>query len=179
MKARGLNVSGNKNELAERLQAALSPKKSVSSTIDDLDVEAHLLNVSYEQGSQAVFFYGCFQDDDLEQENLVTSESVLTEIDAQLDAPVTKVEKRKAEPSSSSDVDSAAPKKIVLNRKSVTEDESSSGSTEKDATETKSDGEGTSAKKVVKLSELSAKEVSLIVYILVHCFRKEVPKLLD
>lgn len=100
------------------------------------------------------------QDDDLEQEHLVTSDSVLTEIDKQIEQATSTAPKRKAEPSSSSNV----PKKIVLNRASVNEDHiptPSSGSDNQVVTVVKTIEEDVGEeKKVIKVSELSAKEVS-------------------
>lgn len=133
----------------ERLQTALRSKlddtgSAESVEVDDLDDD--LLN-----------------DDDLDHDHLDASESVLTELDEQLDVtPATKASKRKlSETKLSPDSDSKPAKKVVLNRepsipndsnqKKENGDDSSTNVTEK--------SEDTSDKKIIKLSELSAKEV--------------------
>ncbi|GJQ67463.1 hypothetical protein Trydic_g8305 [Trypoxylus dichotomus] len=134
LKARGLSAAGNKNELMERLQNALKNKTDDSAggeSVDDL--EEDLLNV----------------DDD---EHLDGSESGITDIDSAMDIPTgQKPQKRKSQDAVSSDQPKQA-KKVVLNRTPSNTDVTHSNSTvtvEKDKVEDK---------KVIKLSELSAKD---------------------
>lgn len=144
LKLRGLSTSGNKNDLIERLRNALKSIDVSAESVDDLDDD--LLN-----------------DDDLDQDHLDTSESVLNDLD-NLDAPETnRASKRKISKTDMSDLDSKSSKRIVLNRSAsvLSNSEKTNGSeplpdvnTEKVQFSTKPDDET----KVVKLSELSAKE---------------------
>ncbi|KAI4462869.1 sap domain-containing ribonucleoprotein [Holotrichia oblita] len=134
LKARGLSAVGNKNELMERLQNALKNKTEDSAggeSVDDL--EEDLLNV----------------DDD---EHLDGSESGITDIDSAMDIPhAQKSQKRKSQDGIPNDQPKQA-KKVVLNRTSSNTDVTHNDSTdsiEKDKVD---------EKKVVKLSELSAKD---------------------
>jgi hypothetical protein len=96
-----LNATGNKNELVERLQAALkSNERASNESVDDLDED--LLNED---------------DDDV---HLETTESVISDIDTALnDTLPAKGEKRKNdEDETKEDKDKVPPstKKVVLNR---------------------------------------------------------------
>ncbi|XP_068904644.1 SAP domain-containing ribonucleoprotein isoform X2 [Tenebrio molitor] len=101
LKSRGLNATGNKNELVERLQAALkSNERASNESVDDLDED--LLNED---------------DDDV---HLETTESVISDIDTALnDTLPAKGEKRKNDEDETKDDKEKVPpstKKVVLNR---------------------------------------------------------------
>ncbi|KAB0796718.1 hypothetical protein PPYR_10779 [Photinus pyralis] len=144
LKLRGLSTTGNKIDLIERLQNALkSSDNGGAESVDDLDDD--LLN-----------------DDELDHDHLDTSESVLNELDHLEEAQESSsVMKRKLSKTDMPDLDSKLAKKIVLNRSSSAQ----SNSEKTNGTDplldsavneysAKSDEDG----KVVKLSELSAKE---------------------
>jgi len=142
-----LSTSGNKTDLMERLQSALKSKLDDTCSADSVDdLDDDLLN-----------------DDDLDHEQLDTSESVLTELDEQLDATTTKITKRKlSESKSPTELDPKPAKKIVLNRNpSVTIDSNEEKQNGDHASSDKtidSKDDDNAEKKVIKLSELSAKE---------------------
>jgi SAP domain-containing ribonucleoprotein len=136
-----LNATGNKNELVERLQAALkSNERASNESVDDLDED--LLNED---------------DDDV---HLETTESVISDIDTALnDTLPGKGEKRKNdEDETKEDKDKVPPstKKVVLNRNTPLIMDKRISTESKDSSE-KSNG-STEEKKVIKLSGLSAKE---------------------
>ncbi|KAK9743844.1 SAP domain [Popillia japonica] len=135
LKARGLSAVGNKNELMERLQNALKNKTEDSAggeSVDDL--EEDLLNV----------------DDD---EHLDGSESGITDIDSAMDITHgQKSQKRKSQDGIPNDQPKQV-KKVVLNRTSSNTDVTHNNSTDDSIEKDKVD-----EKKVVKLSELSAKD---------------------
>lgn len=137
LKNRGLSTSGNKNDLVERLQAALNaseenPVNSTDSIIDD--IEEDLLN-------------------DEDDEHLDERESLITELDTELE-DIPKVVKRKLDEDKSNSAE--PPKKVILKRNTteaiVKPVEEKSEQPEK-ASEPSSDD-----KKIIKLSELSVKE---------------------
>ncbi|KAJ8920859.1 hypothetical protein NQ315_015651 [Exocentrus adspersus] len=135
LKLRGLSSTGNKNELIERLQAAMKSSDAIGhESVDDL--EEDLLN----------------DDDDV---HLDASESVILENDFD-DSP--KTQKRKIDESPIlTEVKNGPPKKIILNRNiSYTieplKPKEVSPKTDVDVADDQPE------KKVVKLSELSAKE---------------------
>lgn len=155
-------MTGNKNELAERLQNALSKsERIISESVDDL--EEDLLNVSANVIFLVVYYFNwSFQDDD--DEHLDASESVILENDLD-ESP--KATKRKIDDNTEVKSESAPPKKVILNRHTSIEMTKSII----DNTETKQDdikGEQKEDKKVIKLSSLSAKEV-LLLYVF-KCF---------
>ncbi|KRT82204.1 hypothetical protein AMK59_4419, partial [Oryctes borbonicus] len=134
LKARGLSAAGNKNELMERLQNALKNKTDDSAGAESVDdLEEDLLNV----------------DDD---EHLDGSESGITDIDSAMDiTPGQKPQKRKSQDTVSCEQPKQA-KKVVLHRTPSNTDVGQNDSTipiEKEKVE---------EKKMVKLSELSAKD---------------------
>lgn len=94
--------------------------------------------------------------------HLDTSESVMQELDSALDETSTasKRQKRKLETGLNADQNKTdAPKKIVLNRNPSTSSDTTQNGSANDATENKTDNN--TDKKVIKLSELSVKEVSI------------------
>lgn len=132
LKAKGLSTTGNKNELIERLQNALKSKMddvAGDSTVDDLDED--LLN----------------DDDD---EHLDGSESGITDLDT-IDIPE-KGQKRRSEEMS----DNKPAKKVVLNRTSSNSE--SVARINLTTADPVADDPKDEEKKVVKLSELTAKE---------------------
>lgn len=151
LKSRNLSTTGNKMELVERLEASIKSKNdNIGSTdgVDDLDED--LLN-----------------DDDSDHDHIDASESVLTEFEEQLDAsPTNKSLKRKADDDSPTHLDSKPLKKIVLNRSqssvsgNASPDLKIEDSLISDKSVDQEDDNDTQEKKTVKLSELSAKEVS-------------------
>lgn len=158
LKARGLSTAGNKNELLERLQGALKSKLSdvTADSVDDL--EEDLLNVCIFCVVHCKMFKQIeFQDDD--DEHLDTSESVIQELDSAMEVASSVVHKRKAEDKDSiiEHTKGSAPKKIVLNRTPSTSSENNQNGSLNSATVSKLDTD--SDKKVIKLSELSSKEV--------------------
>ncbi|CAH1368749.1 unnamed protein product [Tenebrio molitor] len=141
LKSRGLNATGNKNELVERLQAALkSNERASNESVDDLDED--LLNED---------------DDDV---HLETTESVISDIDTALnDTLPAKGEKRKNDEDETKDDKEKVPpstKKVVLNRNTPLIMDKRISTESKESSE-KSNG-STEEKKVIKLSGLSAKE---------------------
>lgn len=101
---------------------------------------------------------GIFQEDD-DDEHLDTSESVIQELDSafEVSPTVARGQKRKIESNPLNKDKADAPKKIVLNRNpSVSSDTNQNGS-ENNPSENKTDD--TIDKKIVKLSELTVKEV--------------------
>ncbi|EFA03345.1 SAP domain-containing ribonucleoprotein-like Protein [Tribolium castaneum] len=137
LKSRGLNTSGNKTDLIERLQSALKANERTSNeSVDDLDED--LLNED---------------DDDV---HLETTESVISDIDTALnDSLAPKGQKRKSDENGTKQ-EKTAPKKVVLNRNTPLI-ENTRISTESKEGSVKSNG-STEEKRVVKLSGLSAKE---------------------
>jgi len=144
LKSRGLSTTGNKNELIERLQAAMKSIEGATTDCID-DIEEDLLN----------------DDDDEhmdEQESLINDD-----LDSALD-DLPKAPKRKSE--EKSEVSSGPPKKVILKRNTsetlaamAKASKPEEKPLESKVTEEKEDGKGGSEeKKVVKLSELSAKE---------------------
>ncbi|KAF7269095.1 hypothetical protein GWI33_017845 [Rhynchophorus ferrugineus] len=138
LKNRGLSTAGNKNELVERLQAALKPSNQPE-LIDD--IEEDLLN----------------DDDD---EHLDERDSIINELDNNLeDSP--KTQKRKLE-----SANSEPPKKVILKRnnsdtlpvKVVPENKQSEEGTELKSGKANGNDFDKEDKKIIKLSELSAKE---------------------
>lgn len=134
LKARGLSAVGNKNELMERLQNALKHKTDDSAGAESVDdLEEDLLNV----------------DDD---EHLDGSESGITDIDSAMDIPSgQRSQKRKLQEENSNDPPKQ-PKKVVLNRTPSSTEESHNISPNIIEAEKIDD------KKVIKLSQLSAKD---------------------
>lgn len=135
LKLRGLSTTGNKTELSERLQNALSKSEIISSeSVDDLDED--LLN----------------DDDD---EHLDASESVILDLDESPKATKRKIDDESEKPELKC---TPPPKKVILNRhtsieltKTIIENDQKLNNEKQDQIEDK---------KVVKLSSLSAKEVS-------------------
>ncbi|XP_017768000.1 PREDICTED: SAP domain-containing ribonucleoprotein [Nicrophorus vespilloides] len=136
LKARNLSTTGNKQELMERLQTVM--KTSSKSELEAEDLDEALLN----------------EDDD---EHIEENDSVLSELDSQLDVSTSSIKlKRK---STELEQSPKQPKKIVLNRSSSNCEEKpepegvvSSPSAEKE------DGDKGEEKKIIKLSQLTAKE---------------------
>ncbi|KAK4879647.1 hypothetical protein RN001_007793 [Aquatica leii] len=146
LKLRGLSVSGNKTDLMERLQTSMKSKlddTASAESVDDLDDD--LLN-----------------DDDLDHEHLDTSESVLTELEEQLDTSTSNAITKRKLSEDVSDTESRSTKKIVLNRNpSVTnnfEDEDRNGNDSLLISESDKNESNLEESKVIKLSQLSAKE---------------------
>lgn len=146
LKLRGLSTSGNKIDLIERLQNALkSSDNGGTESVDDLDDD--LLN-----------------DDDLDHDHLDTSESVLNELDHLEEAQESSsVMKRKLSKTDMPDLelDSKLPKKIVLNRTSSAQSNSEKTNGNDlllDNSINQYSAKSDEDAKVVKLSELSAKE---------------------
>ncbi|KAF5295047.1 hypothetical protein FQR65_LT10600 [Abscondita terminalis] len=149
LKLRGLSTGGNKTDLMIRLQAALKSKSddaASAESVDDLDDD--LLN-----------------DDDLDHDHLDTSESVLTELEDQLDtsSSTNQIVKRKLS-EDTSDTESRSTKKIVLNRNPSVinnydddDDERNGNDSLLNSTSSEID-KNNSDSKVIKLSQLSAKE---------------------
>ncbi|XP_044267512.1 SAP domain-containing ribonucleoprotein [Tribolium madens] len=138
LKSRGLNTSGNKTDLIERLQTALKANERTSNeSVDDLDED--LLNED---------------DDDV---HLETTESVISDIDTALnDSLPPKGQKRKSDENGTKEKTASTPKKVVLNRNTPLI-ENTRISTESKEGSVKSNG-STEEKRVIKLSGLSAKE---------------------
>ncbi|KAJ8970876.1 hypothetical protein NQ314_001001 [Rhamnusium bicolor] len=133
LKMRGLSTTGNKNELVERLQTALKSSDGAGpESVDDL--EEDLLN----------------DDDD---EHLDASESVILENDLD-DSP--KTQKRKINETEQGEARNGPPKKVILNRNNSNNTEPSKQKSECNEAEVISSD--LPEKKVIKLSELSAKE---------------------
>ncbi|XP_057666315.1 SAP domain-containing ribonucleoprotein [Diorhabda carinulata] len=135
LKQRGLSTAGNKTELIERLQSALKNNENIGSeSVDDL--EEDLLN----------------EDDD---EHIDTNESVILENDLD-ESP--NINKRKIEDTSPIEV--KQPKKVVLNRNNInfgTDNEEKIEETIVKTTTTDAIDKN-EEKKVIKLSDLTAKE---------------------
>ncbi|RZC22687.1 SAP domain containing ribonucleoprotein [Asbolus verrucosus] len=141
LKSRGLNTSGNKNELIERLQAALkSNERASNESVDDLDED--LLNED---------------DDDV---HLETTESVISDIDTALnDSLSQKGQKRKSEENNTqAEKDKMTPsiKKVVLNRNTpIITDKRISTDSKEGSDKTNGSSE---EKRIIKLSGITAKE---------------------
>lgn len=135
LKLRGLVTTGNKTELSERLQRALSKSDVISSeSVDDLDED--LLN----------------DDDD---EHLDASESVI--LDNDLDESPKAVKRKIDDEDEKTELKCAPPKKVILNRHTsidIAKNNEKAKMSDSEKQEEKED------KKVVKLSSLTAKEVS-------------------
>ncbi|CAH1183627.1 unnamed protein product [Phaedon cochleariae] len=138
LKLRGLSTTGNKNELLERLQTSVKSNDAAGSeSVDDL--EEDLLN----------------DDDD---EHLDASESVILEND--LDESPNPLKRKIADHVDETDTKEVPPKKLILNRHENITSEIVLPS-EKKVEESKPDeekGKGKGDKKVIRLSQLSAKE---------------------
>ncbi|KAF5271359.1 hypothetical protein FQA39_LY08157 [Lamprigera yunnana] len=143
LKLKGLSTTGNKTNLMERLQNALKSKlddTASAESVDDLDED--FLN-----------------DDDLDPEQLDTSESVLTELEKQFDASnSTKIKRKFSESEGTSDNEYKSTKKIVLNRNvsMISNFEEDDGNDMLNSTVSEVDKNADS--KVIKLSQLSARE---------------------
>ncbi|XP_030767970.1 SAP domain-containing ribonucleoprotein [Sitophilus oryzae] len=139
LKNRGLSTTGNKNDLVERLQAAIRSPTNPE-LIDE--IEEDLLNE---------------EDDD---EHLDERDSIINELDNNLDDSP-KAQKRKLDGTDKSHID-GPPKKVILKRnnsdtltsKAVTANEKNNEVQE----DTTPNGQQIEDKKVIKFSELSAKE---------------------
>ncbi|XP_056644523.1 SAP domain-containing ribonucleoprotein isoform X1 [Diorhabda sublineata] len=135
LKQRGLSTAGNKTELIERLQSALKNNENIGSeSVDDL--EEDLLN----------------EDDD---EHIDTNESVILENDLD-ESP--NINKRKIEDTSPIEV--KQPKKVVLNRNNINFGTDNEEKIEETIVKTiTADAiDKNEEKKVIKLSDLTAKE---------------------
>ncbi|CAH0557335.1 unnamed protein product [Brassicogethes aeneus] len=134
LKLRGLTTSGNKNELVERLQAAMKTSDCVGvDSVDDLDED--LLNDDDDEHLEG--------DVVVEEEESVLNESVAS-----------KTVKRKISDAESDKTDkSGPPKKVILNRNTSVNIEPP-----RVLTEDKKESESEDDKKVIKLSEMTAKE---------------------
>ncbi|XP_022911545.1 SAP domain-containing ribonucleoprotein [Onthophagus taurus] len=134
LKLRGLSATGNKTELLERLKNSMKSKldDTVGESVDDL--EEDLLN----------------DDDDASMGHLDGSESGITDIDGSMDISMNQKGKRKSD-----EVQGIAKpaKKVILNRTS-----SVSEAVQEDTKSLIDSKEKEDEKKVVKLSELSAKD---------------------
>lgn len=152
MKLRGLSTTGNKNELSERLQNALTKSDVITSeSVDDL--EEDLLNVSLID-ILCFIYINDFQDDD--DEHLDASESVILEND--LDESPRATKRKIEDENSKTEIKSAPPKKVILNRHTSIElSKALAENKEKDLDNEKQ--EQKEEKKIIKLSSLSAKEV--------------------
>lgn len=145
LKNRGLTTTGNKNELVERLQAAL--KSSDTGTVDSIDdIEEDLLN----------------DDDD---DHMDERESLINDLDNALD-DLPKTQKRKSDTEHKSEVPGGPPKKVILKRNTsealaamaIASKVDKKPIDEEKVEDNVKSADSTEEKKVVKLSELSAKE---------------------
>lgn len=161
LKLRGLSTTGNKNELSERLQNALTKSDVITSeSVDDL--EEDLLNVSFDR-----YLVLCiirkndyFQDDD--DEHLDASESVI--LDNDLDESPKATKRKIDDETAKTEIKSAPPKKVILNRHTSIElSKALAENKEKDSDNEKQ--EQKEDKKIIKLSSLSAKEVKIVIHL--------------
>lgn len=195
LRARGLNASGNKTELIERLSEAIQNGKNDDGSADSVDEildEDDVLNVSTNIHNIKLFHHVIIyiyvsQDDEIEQEvdNMKSIELEVSEKSFETDSTTNgKSTKRKSfevtNNNGTSDVKPA--KKIVLNRTSSAElhteentDITPTAPTTTTPTTLVVAAAATinteSEKKVIKLSELSAKEVrfvSNVIYVNCH-----------
>ncbi|XP_055323890.1 SAP domain-containing ribonucleoprotein-like [Sitodiplosis mosellana] len=163
LKNRGLNVTGNKNDLVERLQSALIE----GDVFDDTAISEELLDDNDD----------VLNDDELDEETKSFLNSTAQDEDAILSSPKGSTSSKSPEnPPESSKSATSAPaqaKKIVLKRKllpsvSLTENDSPKPTTENKVLKLSSDGDsdgnadkdsnGNNDSNVVKLSELTMKE---------------------
>lgn len=151
-----MSTTGNKNDLVERLQNAIKSSKmddaATTESVDDLDED--LLNVNLT--SKPFPCLMCAFQDDLDEH---LDNSVIQELDSAIEATSQneKGEKRKLEVTA---VKSNAPKKVVLNRNPSVSSDTQNGNATAEIVEERKDDENPE-KKIIKLSELSVKEVPI------------------
>lgn len=148
MKLRSLSTTGNKNELLERLQTALKSKHDDTASAESIDD----------------FSYDASDDEELHAEIIkVTEQSISPPI----------IAKRKLSDTTSVDLEQNLSKKIVLNRNpsisSDCEQEHRNNNNVQKADSPKQEND--SEKKVIKLSELSVKDVRFHLVIIKCAFK--------